>query len=136
MYSIDLTLDLIDATYDFPDPPGPYGKYLLVERWYARDMNYSPDFVTSMDQFLKFYNMAGRINPTEVKPVDGIFAIDTQVISELLEVTGPVTVNGVTYTKDNVVFELERIASLALKEQAGRKRVLGYLMQAMLDQCF
>lgn len=136
MYSVDLTLDLIDATYDFPDPPGPYGKYLLVERWYARDMNYSPDFVTSMDQFLKFYNMAGRINPIEVKPVDGIFAIDTQVISELLEVTGPVTVNGVTYTKDNVVLELERIASLALKDQAGRKRVLGYLMQAMLTNVF
>ncbi|OGC57235.1 hypothetical protein A2200_01500 [candidate division WWE3 bacterium RIFOXYA1_FULL_41_11] len=40
MYSVDLTLDLIDATYDFPDPPAAYGKYLLVERWYARDMNY------------------------------------------------------------------------------------------------
>ncbi|KKS60171.1 MAG: hypothetical protein UV27_C0015G0001, partial [candidate division WWE3 bacterium GW2011_GWA1_42_46] len=75
MYSVDLTLDLIDATYDFPDPPAAYGKYLLVERWYARDMNYSPDFVTSMDQFLRFYNMAGRIDPVEVKPVDGIFAI-------------------------------------------------------------
>ncbi len=136
MYSVDLTLDIIDATYDFPDPPAAYTKYLLVERWYARDMNYSPDFVTSMDQFMKFYNMAGRIDPVEIKPVDGIFAIDTQVISELLEVTGPVTVNGVTYTKDNVVLELERIASLALKEQAGRKRVLGYLMQAMLKNVF
>ena len=136
MYSVDLTLDLIDATYDFPDPPAAYSKYLLVERWYARDMNYSPDFITSMDQFLRFYNMAGRINPVEVKPVDGIFAIDTQVISELLEVTGPVTVNGITYTKDNVVLELERIASLALKEQAGRKRVLGYLMKAMLTNVF
>ena len=136
MYSVDLTLDLIDATYDFPDPPAAYSKYLLVERWYARDMNYSPDFVTSMDQFLRFYNMAGRIDPVEVKPVDGIFAIDTQVISELLDVTGPVTVNGVTYTKDNVVLELERIASLALKEQAGRKRVLGYLMKAMLTNVF
>lgn len=136
MYSVDLTLDYIDATYDFPDPPAAYRKYLLVERWYARDMNYSPDFVTSMDQFLIFYNMAGRIDPVEVKPVDGIFAIDTQVISELLDVTGPVTVNGVTYTKDNVVLELERIASLALKEQSGRKRVLGYLMQAMLTNVF
>lgn len=136
MYSVDLTLDLIDATYDFPDPPAAYTKYLLVERWYARDMNYSPDFVTSMDQFLRFYNMAGRIDPVEIKPVDGIFAIDTQVISELLEVTGPVTVNGITYTKDNVVLELERIASLALKEQAGRKRVLGYLMKAMLTNVF
>lgn len=136
MYSIDLTLDIIDATYTFPTAPAPYQKYLKNTRWYARDMNFSPDLVTSMDQFMKFYNLAGRISPTEVKPVDGIIAIDTQVIQELLDVTGPVTVNGVTYTKDNVVLELERIASLELKEQANRKKVLGDLMQAMLVNVF
>ncbi len=136
MYSVDLTLNIIDATYTFPTAPPAYQKYLKNTRWYARDMNYSPDFVTSMDQFMKFYNMAGRISPAEVKPVDGIVAIDTQVISELLAVTGPVTVNGVTYTKDNVVLELERIASLELQEQANRKKVLGDLMQAMLINVF
>lgn len=136
MYSVDLTLDIIDATYDFPDPPAPYGKYLKVERWYARDMNYSPDLITSMDQFMLFYNMAGRLNPYEIKPVDGIFAIDTEVVRKLLEVTGPVTLNGVTYTQDNVVLELETIASLALKEQSGRKKVLGNLMQSMLINVF
>jgi hypothetical protein len=136
MYSVDLTLDEIDAYTDFPDPPYVYGPLLKVERWYARDMNSSSDFITSMDQFLKFYNMAGRINPYEIKPVDGIIAIDTNVISELLEVTGPVTVNGITYTKDNVVLELEKIASLALAEQANRKRVLGDLMQGMLVNVF
>lgn len=136
MYSIDLTLDIIDATYDFPDAPQPYPKYLKVERWYARDMNFSPDFVTSMDQLLKFYKMAGNINPIEIKPVDGIIGIDTQVIRELLDVTGPVTVNGVTYNSENVVFELERIASLELREQQNRKRVLGDLMEAMLINVF
>jgi hypothetical protein len=136
MYSIDVTLDIIDKTYDFPDPPVPYGKYLKVERWYARDMNYSPDFPSSMDQLLTFYNMAGRLNPYEIKPVDGIISMDTRVIQELLEVTGPVTVNGITYTSENVVLELEKIASLALKEQANRKRVLGYLMNAMLKNIF
>lgn len=136
MYSIDDTLDIIDATYDFPDAPVAYQKYLGVERWYARDMNSSPDFQTSMDQFLEFYNMAGRISPMEIKAVDGIFAIDTQVIAELLDITGPVTVNGVTYTKDNVVLELERIASLALREQQNRKKVLGDLMKAMLANVF
>jgi len=136
MYSIDYTLDIIDATYDFPDPPKAYSRHLKVERWYARDMNYSPDFVTSMDQFLKFYNMAGTIAPNEIKPVDGIFAIDTTVIKELLEVTGPVTVNGITYTEDNVVLELEKIASLQLQEQVNRKRVLGDLMEAMLVNVF
>lgn len=136
MYSIDNALDIIDATYDFPDAPAPYGKYLKVERWYARDMNYSPDFVTSMDQLMKFYNMASTITPYDIKAVDGIFAIDTEVIRELLEVTGPVTVNGITYTPDNVVLELEKIASLQLQEQANRKRVLGDLMEAMLINVF
>jgi hypothetical protein len=136
MYSIDRTLDAIDATYDFPDPPAAYIKYLKVERWYARDMNYSPDFITSMDQFLKFYNMAGRLNPFEIKPVDGVVGIDTRVIQELLDVTGPVTVSGITYSKDNVVLELEKIASLELREQANRKKVLGDLMEAMLVNVF
>ncbi len=89
-----------------------------------------------MDEFLGYYNWAGRINPYEIKPVDGIIAIDTNVIAELLEVTGPVTVNGTTYTQENVVLELEKIASLALAEQANRKRVLGDLMQGMLINVF
>jgi hypothetical protein len=137
MYSVDLELDKIDAYTDFPDPPAPYGDLLKVERWYARDMNFSPDFVTSMDQFMNYYNLAGRVNGyVDIKPVDGIFAIDTYVISELLDVTGPVTVNGTTYTKDNVVLELEKIASLALAEQSNRKRVLGDLMEGMLKNVF
>lgn len=136
MYSIDLTLMKIDATYTFPKAPDAYTKWLKVEHWYARDMNSSPDFVDSMNQFMKFYSMAGRIDPYEIKPVDGIVAIDTDVVKELLDVTGPVTVSGVTYTKDNVVLELERIASLALREQANRKKVLGNLMQAMLENVF
>jgi|GEM_PF-594003 len=137
MYSIDLALQpLDDAGYDFPDAPAAYMKLLKVERWFVRDMNASPDFVTSMDQFMQYYNMAGRYNPYEIKPIDGIFSIDTFVIQELLDVTGPVTVNGVTYAKDNVVLELEKIASLALAEQANRKKVLGDLMQGMLINVF
>ena len=137
MYSIDYTLDALDAYYDFSvGLPDPLRKHLLVERWFARDANFSPDFPTSVAQFMKSYNLAMRVNPTEVKPVEGVFAIDTDVVSELLEVTGPATVNGVTYTQDNVTLELEKIASLALKEQANRKKVLGDLMERMLVNVF
>lgn len=139
MYSVDLTLQQLEMNgrnYDFPDAPAAYTKYLKVEHWFARDMNSSPDFVSSMDQFMKDYKLAGTINSLEIKPIDGIFAIDTNVIAELLEVTGPVTVNGITYTKDNVVLELEKIASLELREQANRKKVLGDLMEAMLKNVF
>lgn len=136
MYSIDYVLDRIDKTFTFPTVPPSYNRYLKVERLYARDSNISPDFPTAIDQFMYLYNIAGQIDPVEIKPVVGIFAIDTEVIAELLEVTGPVTVNGITYDSDNVVLELEKIASLALREQQNRKKVLGDLMEAMLINVF
>lgn len=137
MYSIDYTLDAIDAYTDFSiGMPAPIRRYLMLERWFARDANFSPDFPTSVADFMRSYNRAMQINPVEIKPVDGIFAIDTNVVSELLEVTGPATVNGISYNKDNVVLELEKIASLALREQSNRKKVLGDLMERMLVNVF
>jgi len=137
MYSVDLALDAIDAIHTFPTVPPAYQKYLKVERMFSRDANISPDFPTAVDLFMtEFYNLGMRVAPREIKPVDGVLAIDTDVISEFIEVTGPVTVNGVTYDSSNVILELENIASLALQEQAGRKKVLGDLMEAMLVNVF
>lgn len=136
MYSIDHTLDVIDPYHTFPLVPAAYAKYLKVERMYARDANISPDFPTAIEQFEYFYDMAINIAPYEIKPVGGFIAIDTNVISELLGITGAVTVNGITYTEENVVLELEKIASLSLSEQINRKKVLGDLMEAMLVNVF
>ncbi len=136
MYSIDMALEAIDSWYDFPDAPPAYAKYLKVQHLYARDANYSPDYPTSVAKFMTFYKQAIPLRPDEIKPVDGVIAIDTVVLEELMDITGPVTVSGFTYTSDNVVLALERLASLALREQAGRKAVLGKLMQAMLINVF
>lgn len=136
MYSIDLALESIDSYYDFPDAPAPYTKYLKVEHLFTRDTNTSPDFPTSVSNFMEFYDMAGRVIPSEIKPVSGVIAIDTNVLAELMDITGPVIVNGITYAPDNVVLELEKLANLTLAEQSGRKRVLGYLMQSMLVNVF
>jgi hypothetical protein len=136
MYSIDHTLDIIDPYHTFPVVPQAYRNYLKVERMYARDANISPDYPTAIDQFMYFYRLAMPLNPNEIKPVDGIIAIDTVVIEELMEITGPVTLHGFTYTSDNVVLELEKIASLSLAEQADRKRILGDLMEKMLINVF
>lgn len=136
MYSIDFVLNKIDSYFTFPKVPPAYQKYLKVERMFTRDANISPDYPTSLDQFMYLYKIASRVAPAEIKAVDGIFTIDTNVISELLGVTGAVTVNGVTYDSNNVVLELEKIASLELREQAGRKGVLGQLMGRMLVNVF
>lgn len=136
MYSIDIALDAIDKYVKFPTVPSAYNKHLKVERMYARDTNISPDFPTAIAQFNIFYNMAQRVNPVEFKTVNGYIAINTEVVKEFMEITGPVTVNGVIFNKDNVVLELEKIASLSLAQQAGRKKVLGDLMFAMLKNVF
>lgn len=137
MYSIDIALDAVDKYYTFPTVPAAYQKFLKVERMYARDANISPDFPTALERFNNpFYRLAGQVNPSEFKPVNGYFAINTEVVREFIEITGPVNVNGVVFDKDNVVLELEKIASLSLAQQANRKKVLGDLMEAMLKNVF
>jgi len=137
MYSIDIALDAIDAYVTFPTVPEAYAKFLKVERQYARDSNISPDFPTAIQRFNEpFYRYATQVNPAEYKPVDGYIAINTEVVRELIEITGEVNVNGVVFNKDNVVLELEKIASLSMAQQVGRKKVLGDLMEAMLKNVF
>ncbi len=132
MYSIDFALEVIDSFHTFPRAPVPYQTYLEVQRLYARDANTSPDFPTSLENFMEFYELGMNVAPDFLKPVDGFIAIDTFVLEELLDVTGPVEVNGMVYDSENVVLEIEKLASLTLREQAGRKDVLGHLMEAML----
>lgn len=134
-YNVDFALDAIDSYYTFPKVPASYENHLKVERLFARDANISPDLPTSVDQFMVFWNLAMPLS-SDFKPVDGVFTIDTRVLEELLEITGPVTLNGVTYTPETVTLELEKIASLALREQANRKRILGDLMEEMLINVF
>ncbi|OGC50259.1 hypothetical protein A2716_03555 [candidate division WWE3 bacterium RIFCSPHIGHO2_01_FULL_40_23] len=134
MYSIDDYIALTDTPYTqpWPAPLPPYREYLKVEHTWGRDANYYPDYPTSVDYWMKFYRQAAWAGHPSAKPLNGVFAIDTNVVSELLKVTGPVTLNGFTYDSNNVTLELEKLASLSLREQAGRKKVLGDLMEEML----
>lgn len=122
-------------------PPSPIVKYLPEvsgkERsaWSMRDSNISPDVPTSAKEFEKMYALLG-----EGLPFDGIIYIDSQVVEELIEVTGPIDVLGTTYSfkKDdrcncpNVIYELESYAEIAAKGEKDRKAILGVLMQQIL----
>lgn len=135
-YYLDDVLQPIDPIITFPTVPAAYNNHLKVERMFARDANVSPDLPTSIDQFMYFWDLAQPLSPAEFKDVDGIIVINTIVLEELMQITGPATVNGITYTEENVVLELERLASLTLREQVNRKKVLGDLMEAMLINVF
>jgi hypothetical protein len=84
----------LDAKYK-PSVPAPEpivkylkGPYVLSPNLRLRDMNWSPDFPTGMEMVTKAIQEVG------VKNIDGIIAVDTQVLESLLKVIGPIGVPG------------------------------------------
>ena len=122
-------------------PPEPLVKYLPEANgkprtaWSMRDSNLSPDIPTSLKDFEKMYNMLG-----DGQSFDGIILIDTNVVEELIKITGPIDVLGTTYSAEkdsrcdcpNVIYELEAYAQIIEKGEKDRKAILGTLMQQIL----
>ena len=123
--------------------PEELGKYLTTEKyWNLRDMNISPDFKTSMETFYEHYITV----PGEPDDIDGIIAVDTYLLTKLLEVIGPVDAPGYgTFSAEinpacdcpQVVYALSEIITKPtpyLRED--RKGVLGPLMKTILANTY
>lgn len=122
-------------------PPAPIVKYLPEvsgkprTAWSMRDSNISPDVPTAAQEFERMFKLLGQ-----GLPFDGIIYIDSQVVEEMIEVTGSIEVFGTTYSAQtdkrcncpNVIYELESYAEIAAKGTQDRKAVLGVLMQQIL----
>ncbi|MBU0576744.1 DUF4012 domain-containing protein [Patescibacteria group bacterium] len=123
--------------------PKELGRYLTTEKyWNLRDMNISPDFKISMDQFLKHYlEIRG-----EPKDINGVIAVDTEVLTKLLEVLGPVEIPGFgTFSAQNdprcdcpqVVYVLSEIITKPTPYlRDDRKGILGPMMRAILTKSY
>lgn len=144
-YRGKITPILSDDIYNLDDrfgnrlpAPDEIKKYLpLVYNWHLRDMNLSPDFTVSMDTFFPNYQKVAQH-----KGVDGIIAMDTQIVVDLLKVLGKVGVaNWGEYHADiipecncpQVVYKMEDYATRPtyyIKED--RKGMIGPLMHSIL----
>ncbi len=82
---------LLDFPWEFPfvTPPPELTTYLLGagQPWQLADANWSPDFPTSAADALRLYT-----NESGDDDIDGVLAVTTFTIDELLAVTGPVAV--------------------------------------------
>ena len=123
--------------------PESLGRYLTTERfWNLRDMNISPDFKASMDTFFSYYSQVRG----EPKDIDGIIAVDTQVLTQLLTILGPVEVPGYgTFSAEidprcecpQVVYALSEIITRPTPYlRDDRKGILGPMMQAILHKTY
>ncbi|MFH1565945.1 MAG: DUF4012 domain-containing protein [bacterium] len=121
--------------------------YLLVNRLYARDAtSTSPDFVEASD---KFINEFWRKNGLLYQKLDGVMQVNNFVVEDLLRVLGPVDSGGYSvrtdegnyigipikeFNSENVILELEKIAGGDLSEIIGRKDIIKYLMNSIMQK--
>ena len=150
IYNLD---DNYRPSLTVPDPIAAYikGPYTLSKGWRLRDMNWSPDFKESMELFSQEAAKAG------IKGVDGIIAVDTYLLVNLLNAIGEIGVPGFGNfsTKivpecdcPQVIYELESFADTegpivwsptepgkiiyAPPNYDNRKKIIGPLMNSIL----
>ncbi|KKQ95686.1 MAG: hypothetical protein UV74_C0013G0293 [Candidatus Woesebacteria bacterium GW2011_GWB1_43_14] len=136
-----------------PDPIINYikGVYAALDKFRLRDMNWSPDFRESMDLFMNEAEKAG------IEDIDGVIAVDTHVVVNLLKAIGQIGVPGFgNFSAENdercncpqVVYELESFADVegpvvwsenepekivfAPPNYDNRKKIVGPLMNSLL----
>ena len=107
-----------------------------VYQLYIRDSNLSPDFLVSMKQFETMYN-----DTSGKEKIDGIIALDTNVLVEALRILGPITISGRTFSADidprcncaKAIYELEDYSARPVNYvRTAPKDIIGTLMQQIL----
>ncbi|MDA1316408.1 MAG: DUF4012 domain-containing protein [bacterium] len=127
MYDID------NAIASHPPAPDKILEYHKgVSKFYIRDSNLSPDFVESVGLFDELYKKAG--NSIDY---DGIIAIDSKVLVDMLRIFGDTQVDGITFSAEidercdcpQVIYTLFDIVDRPVNYvKIDRKRILGNLM--------
>jgi hypothetical protein len=127
-FSLESYQDVYVLPMPSPPVPAPPGA-LMHAQFSFRDANWWIDFPTSARAMLGFWRIQGQA------PVDGIIAIDTVAIEDLLAATGPVSVPGYagTFTSQNLLTRLLDIVEIKSGGSADRKTVLGALASRLED---
>ena len=85
-------------------PPKIISEHLDVDRWHFRDANWSPDYVESVENVLRLYKGEEGLLADEI---DAVVAITPTVLEKFIEKIGPVVVQDVEFTAENVTEKLE-----------------------------
>jgi hypothetical protein len=87
-----------------PMAPSTISEHLVVDQWYFRDSNWSPDFAESSKKGLEFYQGEKGLLAGDI---DMVIGVTPTVLEKIMEITGPVTVNGITFSASDVTEKLE-----------------------------
>ncbi len=128
--------DIADVDRAFSEniiPPKPL--QLETSRFRPADANWFFDFPTSAAKTIELFEASKLYSATATPTIfDAAVAISPKVVSDLLRVTGPVTVpeEKTTFTADNLLVEIQKIVQAGQAQSATYpKKVLGELMQTI-----
>lgn len=141
-FGLPTTLEIKDS-YSIPNPQDPIQAPEAIHKlfspdpkysgWTFRDANFSPDFPTSVSDIFKFLQLAGKETD-----FDGVFAIDLHILEELLEITGPIKINNLTFDKDSLFeylqFSTKNFDKHNWSEFGTRKNILKTLGTSILKE--
>lgn len=122
---------------DIPSPE-PIKK-IEVNYLNSRDSNLSPDYPTSVKEFLKFYRKDGGIEP------DIVMSVDLDVLTELVSLTGPIHLASYNQTFSSqlhslgipdIIYKVEEYTQLPESKAEKRKEVLGDLMFEIIEKLY
>lgn len=107
----------------------PRALQLVKSRWEFQDANWFPDFPTSAEKIAWFYeNVGGRT-------VDGVIALNTNLMIDFLKITGPVPMPAYqrVIDSDNFLLETQKIVELEYDKKANTpKAFIGDLAKEVI----
>lgn len=112
-------------------PPKPIQK--ISAGWSLHDSNWFPDFPTSAEKAISFYEKTG--GPT----VDGVFTLTPTIMQKLLAVIGPIPLPqyGLTVDADNFIPVLQEQVEVKYDKELNQpKKILADLSQALIEKVF
>jgi hypothetical protein len=126
-------------------PPDPIKKY-LNQTWYMRDANWWPNWPTSAAQIIWFYNKENALLPVKNQinnfsgNFNGVIAVTPDFVTSLLDLTGPITIDGEQFNKDNfsdlLEYKVEEDFSSEQVSSWQRKEIIGKILAAMKEKLF
>ncbi|MBT7007533.1 DUF4012 domain-containing protein [Candidatus Falkowbacteria bacterium] len=117
------------------EAPAPIQEYMKQEHWFLRDSNWSPDFPTSAQKAIEFYNLEGG-----TEKIDGVIGLTPTLIEALVKKTGAISVQNLIFDYKDLWEKLEYEVEYGYKnrgiEESDRKDVIGELAKVLIEKLY
>jgi len=131
-------LDKLSKDKMFVPAPWPMTAFNSQKYLFMRDANWSPDWPTDAKEINWFWNAERANAGLPAVKLDGIIAITPDFIANFLELTGPITADGITFDHDNFALQLEKTVEFDYIQRglplSQRKSIIGDLSKDLLSR--